>query len=255
MTKSTTPLMPSMPADEALRTIKLRCGYIINFCKDVREMRLEAEEMLRVVAQALTPASPQSETRDSVIEECAKLCDETAQLQSEMAKDAEEGMERYRKGSPERQPAKSLGVLPAVAAPSDKLRQEWREWLAIANRRDPDQEVKLLNYRDFKALLEAALPHPAPSGDNYEVEWADRTINELERQLRIARKDLAIAQSANAASEQEPVAWRYRLRGTSMAWKYVDRADECNPLDSYEREPVYGHPWAQPEGGSSEESK
>lgn len=40
-----------------------------------------------------------------------------------------------------------------------------------------------------------------------------------------------------------PVAWRYRLKPKPgkepMAWKYVDRADEVNPLDAYESEPMY----------------
>jgi len=38
---------------EALRTISLRCGYIINFSKDLREARLEGEEMLRIATAAM----------------------------------------------------------------------------------------------------------------------------------------------------------------------------------------------------------
>lgn len=34
---------------QAMMTLQHRCGYIINFCKDTKEMRLEAEEMLRVL--------------------------------------------------------------------------------------------------------------------------------------------------------------------------------------------------------------
>lgn len=43
-----------------------------------------------------------------------------------------------------------------------------------------------------------------------------------------------------------PVAWRYRLKPRPgkepMQWKCVDRLDECNPLDAYEREPLYAAP-------------
>lgn len=46
-------MTPPQVAD-LLRTIDLRCGYIIGTCKDTREMRLEAEEMKRLVAKAHT---------------------------------------------------------------------------------------------------------------------------------------------------------------------------------------------------------
>lgn len=61
----------------------------------------------------------------------------------------------------------------------------------------------------------------------------------------------AVNDSAKPArSEQEPIAWRYRFKGASLVkpeWKYVDKAEDCNPQDSYEREPVYGHPWLRSE--------
>ena len=50
------------------------------------------------VAKAAWQAA-QSATRDTIIEECAKVCDETAQFQSEMAlnTNTEESMVTYRK--------------------------------------------------------------------------------------------------------------------------------------------------------------
>ena len=37
--------------DDVMRTVRLRCEYILNVCKDAREMRLEAEEILRVIGR------------------------------------------------------------------------------------------------------------------------------------------------------------------------------------------------------------
>lgn len=34
---------------QALATVKHRCGYIINYCRDLPAARLEAEELVRVV--------------------------------------------------------------------------------------------------------------------------------------------------------------------------------------------------------------
>jgi hypothetical protein len=51
----------------------------------------------------------------------------------------------------------------------------------------------------------------------------------------------------SAVAEQEPVAWRYRYKPNG-AWKYVDKENECNPTPNYEREPLYGHPWASSRG-------
>lgn len=48
--------------------------------------------------------------------------------------------------------------------------------------------------------------------------------------------------TVNAVVEQTPVAWRYRYkgeRGEEGDWKYVEKADDCNPLPEYEREPLY----------------
>ena len=45
------PLTPPEVAD-ILRTVELRAGYIIGACKDTREMRLEAEEIKRLLGEA-----------------------------------------------------------------------------------------------------------------------------------------------------------------------------------------------------------
>lgn len=50
----------------------------------------------------------------------------------------------------------------------------------------------------------------------------------------IPRTDAPVSESAPA----QPVAWRYRY-GAGGEWKYVDREDECNPMESYTREPLY----------------
>ena len=41
---------------QAMLTLQHRCGYIINFCKDTLEMKLEAEEMLRVLRSLTLPS-------------------------------------------------------------------------------------------------------------------------------------------------------------------------------------------------------
>ena len=40
---------------ESLRAITLRCDYILNMCKGEREMRLEAEEIKRLVRALASP--------------------------------------------------------------------------------------------------------------------------------------------------------------------------------------------------------
>lgn len=42
---------------QSMLTLQHRCGYIINMCKDTREMKLEAEEMLRVLRSLLIPST------------------------------------------------------------------------------------------------------------------------------------------------------------------------------------------------------
>jgi hypothetical protein len=40
---------------DALLTCKLRCGYIVNYSRTPENMKLEAEEMLRVIKAAIEP--------------------------------------------------------------------------------------------------------------------------------------------------------------------------------------------------------
>lgn len=53
-----------------------------------------------------------------------------------------------------------------------------------------------------------------------------------------------------AATEQAPVAWRYRHRaeGTFPAgdWRYVEDQNDMNRSSAYEREPLYPMKWAEP---------
>lgn len=42
---------------QSMLTLQHRCGYIINMCKDTREMKLEAEEMLRVLRSLVIPST------------------------------------------------------------------------------------------------------------------------------------------------------------------------------------------------------
>lgn len=61
-----------------------------------------------------------------------------------------------------------------------------------------------------------------------------------------------LSEAATALRSQQaagvPVAWRYRYKGTTH-WKYVDRENECNLADAYERQPIYTSPApAAPQG-------
>ena len=51
-------------------------------------------------------------------------------------------------------------------------------------------------------------------------------------------REAAAALRGSGAVTEEPVAWRYRYRGTTH-WKYVNREDECNLSTAYEMQPLY----------------
>jgi len=65
-------------------------------------------------------------------------------------------------------------------------------------------------------------------------------------ELYWALQSIAVASEPRPSIAAKPVAWRYRLKGHDLPWKFVDKENECNPLLSYEREPLYRHPWTQP---------
>lgn len=52
------------------------------------------------------------------------------------------------------------------------MSREWSEWLAQAKTRDPEEEVRMLNYRDWLAVLEAAVA-ARPEGVTIKLELLD----------------------------------------------------------------------------------
>jgi len=67
--------------------------------RELAEVQSVAKEVSAFALRRDATATVQSATRDTIIEECAKVCDETAQFQSEMAlnTNTEESMVTYRK--------------------------------------------------------------------------------------------------------------------------------------------------------------
>jgi hypothetical protein len=49
----------------------------------------------------------------------------------------------------------------------------------------------------------------------------------------------ALKGTTPSAIERKPVAWRYRLKGSSMPWRLENAETDCNMLASYEREPLF----------------
>lgn len=67
-------------------------------------------------------------------------------------------------------------------------------------------------------------------------------LNALLREAAQALLDAKVSVAPSASGSMIPAGWRYRYKGDSGEqgeWKFVDSEEECNPLPSYEREPIY----------------
>ena len=64
--------------------------------------------------------------------------------------------------------------------------------------------------------------------------------------LEHAMAEIDVLRSETGAHEQEPVAWRYRYKNGDRVseWRYVEKAEYCNPSEDYEREPLYPMKWS-----------
>lgn len=197
------PLTPPEVADR-LRTAQLRCGYILGHCKDVREMRLEAEEMKRLLDESLSglyawwhgPHAAASETqRQESITQAAGESAVTA-----VRRGGSTGMESSLKAS---------GVKQAIARMdgTGSAEAEAPDQHAAASAASPHEALanRLANLLPFTTPADE-MPEPWEEDRNYRDKEIER-LDANKRVMAMLPEILAALRAPNSSARPTVTAW------------------------------------------------